>query len=238
VRQVIEDRRHLLVRDERELLEDLLETLGELQMKLHHTGDRVRRLWNEYRVGRTLTYTPKPEEPVSREIALELMDLLKRRGVTATLEAKIRGDEYVDILVSATATSSPPKSISLVIEVKGCWNSGMKTSLDTQLAKRYLKDNQSPYGIYLVVWFTCDSWDARDAKRKASASKESLEGLTAFLEAEAGRVSTENGVSIKSFVLDATLRGLPQKPSVARKRAKGSVAKKATARKATGKGRN
>jgi hypothetical protein len=233
VRHVIADRRHLLVRDEEELLEDLLETLSEFQMKLHHTGDRVRRLWNEYHLGGVLTYKPKPEEPVSREIALELMDLLTRRGVTVTLESKIREREYVDIHVAAVTTSSPPKSISLVIEVKGCWNPGVKASLDTQLAKRYLKDNQSPYGIYLVVWFTCDGWDSRDAKRKALASTDSLKGLTAFLEAQASRVSTENGVSIKSFVLDATLRGQPQKPRVARKRAKGS--KKVTARRTTGK---
>jgi hypothetical protein len=38
VRHVIEDRRHLLVRDEKELMEDLLETLSELQTKLHGTG--------------------------------------------------------------------------------------------------------------------------------------------------------------------------------------------------------
>jgi hypothetical protein len=230
VRHVIEDRRHLLVRDEKELMEDLLETLSELQAKLHGTGDRVRRLWNEYHVGRTLTCKPKPEEPVSREIASEVMDLLRRRGVTATLETKIREREYVDIHVAATTASSPSKSVSLVIEVKGCWNPGVRTSLDAQLAERYLKDNQSPYGIYLVVWFTCDVWDHRDTKRKAQASKETLKGLTAFLEKTASRVSRENAVSIKSFVLDATLRGLPQK-KVARKRTKRHAAKKVKGRK-------
>ena len=230
VRRVIEDRRHLLVRDEKELMEDLLETLSELQTKLHNTGDRVRRLWNEYHSGRTLACKPKPEEPVSREIASELMDLLRRRGVTATLETKIREGEYVDIHVAATTASSPSKSVSLVIEVKGCWNPGVKTSLDAQLAQRYLKDNQSPYGIYLVVWFTCDAWDDRDANRKAQASKETLKGLTAFLKKKASRVSREHGISIKSFVLDATLRGRPQK-KVARKSAKRQAAKRTKGRK-------
>lgn len=117
----------------------------------------------------------------------------------------------MDIHVEAKTASSPPKSVFLVIEVKGCWNPGVKTSLDSQLAKRYLKENRSSYGIYLVVWFTCDAWDDRDGKRKTMASKETLADLTSFLDAQASLVSSPNGVCVKSFVLDATLRGLPQK---------------------------
>lgn len=229
VRHVIEDRRHLLVRDETELMEDLLETRGELQVKLHDTGDRARRLWNEYHVAGSLAYKPKPEEPVSREIALELMDLLKRRGVTATLETKIRDGEYVDIHVSAMTASSQPQWITLIIEVKGCWNPGVRTSLDSQLAQRYLKNKRSPYGIYLVVWFTCAQWDEGDAKRKALASRDSLEDLRAFLEAEARRVSTNNAICIKSFVLDATLPGVPGKPKAVKKPIKGQSTKRVTA---------
>lgn len=143
---VIQDPRYLLVRDEMELMDDLLEALDELQVKLRDTGDRVRRLWNEYHVGRSLAYKPKPEEPVSREIAFELADLLKRRGVTVTLETKIREREYVDIHVSAMTASSVPQWISLIIEVKGCWNPAVRTALDSQLAARYLKNKQLPFG--------------------------------------------------------------------------------------------
>jgi hypothetical protein len=220
VRHVIEDRRHLLVRNESELMEDLLDALGELQVNLRDTGDRVRRLWNEYHTGRLLRYKPKPEEAVSREIALELTSLLKRRGVTATLETKTREREYVDIHVSAMTTSSEPQWFTLIIEVKGCWNPAVRTSLDSQLAQRYLKNKQSPYGIYLVVWFTCDQWDEADVKRKALASRDSLEDLTAFLEEEAKRVSSRNGICIKSFVLDATLPAFHQKPGAPKKPAR------------------
>ncbi len=230
--QVIQDRRYLLVRDEMELMEDLLEALDELQVRLRDTGDRVRRLWNEYHVGRSLAYKPKPEEPVSREIALELADLLKRRGVTATLETKIREGEYVDIHVSAMTASSVPKWISLIIEVKGCWNPAVRTALDSQLAERYLKNKQSPFGIYLVAWFTCEQWDSRDTERKSLASRDTLEDLKAFLEAEAKRVSAESAVCIRSFVLDATLPGVRPKPKSGGKHGTRSASRKKSTRSA------
>jgi hypothetical protein len=216
VRRVVEDRRHMLVRDENELMDAVLEALQEFQATIRSEGDRVRRLWNEYHVGHALCCKPKPEEPLSREIALELGDLLGSRGVTAKLEVKIREGEYVDIYVSAVTAGSKPRPISLIIEVKGCWNPSVKTSLDAQLAQRYLKENLSGLGIYLVAWFMCERWDERDNKRKAQAPKESVAELRAFLEAQAFAVSSATRTSIRALVFDATLPDLGPKRKATR----------------------
>ena len=40
---------------------------------------------------------------------------------------------------------------------------------------RYLKDNESHLGIYLVVWFLCDEWDGRqDDRKQKHAEQESI----------------------------------------------------------------
>jgi hypothetical protein len=217
VRRVIEDRRHMLVRDENELMDAVLDALDDLQTTIRGEGDRVRRLWNEYHDGPAMRCKPKPEVPVSREIALDLGDLLRSRGVTAKLEVKIREGEYVDIYVSAVTSGSKPRPISLIIEVKGCWNPSVKTSLDTQLAQRYLKDNLSGFGVYLVVWFMCESWDGGDIRRKAQTPKESLPSLQAFLDAQAKKLSSATRSSIRAFVLDASLPDLGPKRKATRK---------------------
>jgi hypothetical protein len=142
---------------------------------------------------------------------LELGDLLRSRGVTTKLEVKIREGEYVDIYVAAVTAGRIPRPISLIIEVKGCWNPSLKTSLDAQLAQRYLKDNLSGFGIFLVAWFMCERGDERDTERRAQTPKESVHEICALLEAQAREVISATRTSIRVFVLDATLPSLGPK---------------------------
>jgi hypothetical protein len=37
------------------------------------------------------------------------------------------------------------------------------------LKNRYLKDNQSRFGLYLVGWFNCAQWDKGDARKNRCA---------------------------------------------------------------------
>jgi hypothetical protein len=87
----------------------------------------------------------------------------------------------------------------------------MRAALDTQLSMRYLKDNESHFGIYLVVWFQCDKWDSTDS-RKASTSHQTLSDLRAFLQQQAGMVNDNTEATIRAFVLDASLEGPEPKP--------------------------
>jgi hypothetical protein len=214
VKRIIADNRQLLVRDEQELMEAVSQSLLDYQDAIRAEGSRVMRLWNEASFG----HTPKPEESLSREISAELQGLLGARGVKATLETKIREGQFVDIYVSAVTADSKHRELSLIIEVKGCWNPELKTALKTQLEQRYLKGNQSPLGIYLVVWFLCDKWDESDSRKKRTRFK-SLSRLLKYLEAQASTVSGNGRVRIRPFVLDATIEGVGAKDSPKRESA-------------------
>jgi hypothetical protein len=89
-KRVVQDRRQLLVRDEKELMEAALE---DYQAELRGEGSRVMRLWNEP------VHTPRPEERLSREISAELERVLKGRGISAKCEVKIRERQFTDIYV-------------------------------------------------------------------------------------------------------------------------------------------
>jgi hypothetical protein len=61
----------------------------------------------------------------------------------------------------------------LVIEAKGCWNTGIPTAMRTRLVDRCLKDD-SQHSLYLVGWFNCEQWDPDDRRRDASRKSTSL----------------------------------------------------------------
>ncbi len=200
VKRMVADKRQLLVRDEQELMNAVCCALGELQAAIRDERGPVMRLWNEP------TFTPKPEESLSREIADELEAILQSRGVRATLETKIRESQFVDIYVSAVTSSSSNQNVSLIVEVKGCWHRDLRKAQETQLATRYLWDNLSSVGIYLVVWFVCDKWADSDP-RKTETPFKTISELSTYLKDQAKCIKKAHGLSIRPFVLDATIEG-------------------------------
>jgi hypothetical protein len=203
IRRMVEDTRQRLVRNEQELLESVIDALAGLQDSLRDEGGRLMRLWNESHKDNRMIYRPKPEEPLSREIALSLRDQLQNRGITAHLEEKIREGEFVDIHVNAVSSDATKRTISLVIEVKGCWHKDLQTALCTQLAERYLKDNQSRYGLFLVVWFLCDKWEPDN--RKDYVPDWTVEKAQDIFTKQAKEVSRQTRTEIRAVVLNATL---------------------------------
>jgi hypothetical protein len=68
--------------------------------------------------------------------------------------------------VSAPSTVSGAQEISdltVIIEVKGCWNIGVRTALKSQLVEDYLQKNGWTHGIYVVGWFVCDRWKQQES---------------------------------------------------------------------------
>jgi hypothetical protein len=215
VKRIVEDRRQLLVRDEEELIEAVWEALHDYQSQIRGEGSQVMRLWNEP------VHTPKPEEPLSREIGAEIQRVLATRGVKITHEVKIREGQFVDIHVSAVTSNSKRRLISLIIEVKGCWHRELKTAIDTQLSMRYLKDNEAHFGIYLAVWFLCDEWDGREDGRKKNTPQYTLAEIRAFLDDQANAVNAKTQSTIRALVLDATIEGSgPELAPSAKKRSR------------------
>ena len=77
--------------------------------------------------------------------------------------------------------------------------------MKTQLLERYLADNPCRHGLYLVGWFVCPQWE-HDSRLK-SVPFLSLEAAKAFLDNQAEGISRD-GVLIRSFVLNASLRSI------------------------------
>jgi hypothetical protein len=189
------------VRDEEELIEAVWVALQDYQSQIRGEGSQVMRLWNEP------VHTPKTEEPLSREIGAEIQRVLATRGVKITHEVKIREGQFVDIHVSAVTAKPNRRLMSLIIEVKGCWHRELKTALETQLSMRYLKDNESHYGIYLAVWFLCDEWDGRADGRKNDTPKRTLAEIRGYLDDQANAVNANTQSTIRALILDATIEG-------------------------------
>lgn len=210
------DRQKRLVRDGRELLAVLVESLQRLQEKLHGETPAVAFIWNEWKQGDKTLFRPKDEERFSDFVKLHLDEDLRGRGVVANREVQIRRGEgstpgertdiHVDAIRHLGATGGDHDTITAIIEVKGNWHRELFTAMETQLAGRYLRDNQAHHGLYLVGWFTCSQWDARDS-RKRSLQKRNMSVAEAQAHFDAQAVSlTDSGRQIVAVVLNTGLR--------------------------------
>lgn len=95
-------------------------------------------------------------------------------------------------------------TVSVIIETKGCWHPESKSTMKTQLAGRYLKDNPCRYGLYLVGWFLCAQWDGSDY-RKGQTPKLGLDQARIEFDAQASGLSGSQA-TVRSAVIDAGLR--------------------------------
>jgi hypothetical protein len=95
-------------------------------------------------------------------------------------------------------------SITVIIEVKGCWHKELNSAMETQLVGRYLKENTCQHGLYLISWFNCDQWDSSDS-RKGKSPKTSIEEAKEQFNRQAEQLSL-SGIRVKSFVLNTALK--------------------------------
>lgn len=203
-----------LVQSENQLLDVLVESLGRLETKLQDETPAAIFLWDQIRPG---VYRPKDENTFSEYVKLHLGEDLKQRGIIANREVEIRRrqgpkgvaapGERTDIQVNAVVRKPNGQvydSVTVIIEVKGCWNHELDDAMESQLLNRYLKDNSCQHGLYLVGWFNCEQWDSSDTRKK-KAIKLSLEKARERFEAQATELSQES-VKVRAVVLNTALR--------------------------------
>lgn len=187
----------------------ILESLDGLQLKLQGETPAAIDLWNY--VNRK--YTPKDENTFSDYIKRYLEEDLKKRGIIVNREVEIRrgqggnAGERTDIIVDAVIIDKnavPVDVISVVIETKGCWHPELLTAMKSQLADRYLRENQCKYGIYLVGWFNCVQWDGNDYRLK-EAEKVNHGDIINYLSKQAQELSKQ-GIFVRAKVIKASLR--------------------------------
>ena len=106
--------------------------------------------------------------------------------------------EKADLLIQMTlADGSKP---SVVVEVKLCDHADVETSMETQLAARYLREKNLTHGIYFVGWFGCSAWPSKPkAFQKLTLTKARRQ-----LEKQAATIS-RNGLSITAIVAPCPL---------------------------------
>ena len=187
----------------------VVHSLHRLDRELQGTPPAAPDVWNTKPKAQ-----PQDEDTLSNYIVRHLKrDLTLERGVIALREVQIRRGEgegrgeRTDIHVSVPIREAESGSFAIaevVVEVKGCWNRGLKDSMREQLVERYLKDNECRHGLYVVGWYVCDQWDTKDYRRRDTPSW-TLDQARRFFDDQAASLSVD-GLRIKSFVLNAALR--------------------------------
>ncbi len=143
------------------------------------------------------------EEKLSNFIKGELEDKLAAWGVILNREVEIRRPglagtgQVPDFKVDATSPEAGTR-VSVVIEAKGCWHDEVYTAMETQLVERYLRDNQTRHGLYLVGWFGGDVCKDRDRQSVG------IDEARVYFDEQAKALSTDGRV-VRSVVLDCRL---------------------------------
>lgn len=188
-----------------DLLVVVMESLGRIHDRMVGETPQAYLLWNE----KDGHCWPKDENAFSDYLKSELKKDLDQRGVFVGREVEIRRTspssvgQRVDLRITVSIvddTGSPCGSASVIVEVKGNWNTELEDAMDSQLVKRYLFENQCQHGIYLVGWFSNAKWDPSD-NRKARAERRNMVDTRVLLEAQATAL-TDGSRVVKSLVMD------------------------------------
>jgi len=188
-----------LVQSGDQLISVLVESLKKLEAKLQGEMSAVQFLWDKDE--------PKDENSFSDFVKLHLDGDLRGRGIIVNQEVRIHRGEKTDIHVDAVIQDSQRKeydSVTVIIEVKGCWNQELNQAMETQLVDNYMKDSHCQYGLYLVGWFNCEQWNNKDYKKQRAPEIDICEAQRQF-DAQAAELSKEN-MRIKAFVINTALR--------------------------------
>jgi hypothetical protein len=145
-------------------------------------------------------FRPRDEAFLSNEIARWLRDDLSQRGIVINREVQPRLGQRTDIHVTAVSREHAPlQNLTVVIEVKGCWNNETRTAIDGQLVGDYLRLNGLTHGIYLVGWFVCDKWDNPQNKLTSKTFTEAQQEVVQLAVAYDGKANPER---VAAIVLD------------------------------------
>jgi predicted NACHT family NTPase len=210
--QIVLDRDKRLVQDGHQLLDVLLESLKRLELELQGETPACRDLWDKD-TGRDNLFRPIDENAFSDYVKRFLDRDLKSRGIVVNREVELRRSyggnpgERTDIHVDAVLkfpNGDAYDSITVIVEVKGCWHKEVQTAMQSQLVERYLADNVCPYGLYLVGWFDCQQWDSKDSRNK-QAPKIALDEARIQFDEQAQRLTSSIN-TVRAYVLNTALR--------------------------------
>ena len=212
--QLISNPKKRLVRSADELMEVLIETLHRFEEKLQGEPPASPALWNEEKKGKTLERRwHKDENDFADQITIYLKEQLENRGIILNREVEIRrGRGRTDIHVDAVTlerSGEQRRRAKVIIEVKGCWHSKLKTAMENQLVKKYLTTADCRHGIYLVGWFYCAICVpiGGPLERLVQGDDYGIHAAQDYFNSQAAALSKE-GIRVQAVVLDTGLHDL------------------------------
>ncbi len=195
-----------IIQNPNDLLNLIIDSLKRFETRLQGNNPLSFTLWNFDKKNKT--YTHKSEEELSDLLKDHLKTDLKIYGISANREIQLRrpnnipgckSGEKTDLTVSFTNPKTK-EGFNVIIEVKGIWNSGLKTSIREQLAERYLKERDCVHGLYLVGWYCCDA-----SKKIKNNGFHNIDEAKSYFNDESKKISNDV-ITIKSFILDCSFR--------------------------------
>lgn len=199
VREVLRRADARWVRSGVELLDLIVEALERLNQELGE--GRGQFLWNE----RKRALRPKEELALSDYIYFYLRDHLPPlaigREVQVTRRPGSPKGKASDLQVTALDPENGVK-LEAILEVKGCWNDDLDTSMKDQLLDDYMLTKAIPNGLYVVGHYTSDKWEESDRRMEVCERRSATE-IRELLEAQARELSgpeTRVGVVVLEII--------------------------------------
>jgi len=194
------DRTKMLVRNEEELMQVILNSLEKFEQTLHGTTPAITDVWNTERD----QYRPKDENEISDRLKRHFEQDIKVKGIIANREVEIRRSvgkgtgQRTDIQIDAVIRRADGfDQITVIVEVKGCWHDEVLQAVQTQLANRYLKENSTRNGIYVIADFYCPKWTDDDNRKTQSNRNKIRENFPEIQ--KLAKAQSEFGYSIEGF---------------------------------------
>ncbi len=221
-RVLTEDRDRRVVRTAAELMTVVLEALDALSKQVQDANGWSTLLWQQdifkplkKDSGEVIPVRRWPlwEDGFSDFVRNWLQNRLSGRRVVINREVQVRpapDAQRGDILVQADAEEhSAADPVTVIIEVKGCWNKEITDALPQQLVADYLGGHPSWAGIFLVGFFDGPHWD-KDLRRSRHQARKTHTITT--IEADLATQVQEQvhaGHTVAALVLDCRL---PKEP--------------------------
>jgi hypothetical protein len=164
------------------------------------------RLWRWSKKGnKRIDFRPKDEEDLSDELARWFRDDLQSRGVVVGREVQIERRQKTDVWLKAVAGNEggPADTLTVVVEVKGCWNSRVCDDIEDQLVRKYLLPHGLKFGLYVVGWFVCQDWKFPRNNLKSTTLEDAR---TEFQELDKVTESRHPELAITGLLLDCRYR--------------------------------
>ncbi|MGY3206341.1 hypothetical protein [Streptomyces sp. TE5632] len=204
------DRQARLVRDARQLLDLVRESLAAMEEDLQGYNGTAVTLWNRdrHRFNASTQCWPCWEDDLSDAVASFLRRDIGGHRVVVNREVQVRRDGLpglrTDVQIEAPA---PPDTgqhtLRVIIEAKGCWNPELPTTARTQL-RAYLSEPHTA-GLLLVGYFDCTRWNTK--KRNCPATSHDIDDVRREQHEQVRQLTDDGTLLAAAQILDCRLPG-------------------------------